>query len=281
MATTTIKHQGKTILISVPRRLALSTTGLGNVSHIHKALTSSTLTQNTTVVVKEEDTTPITSYIKPNTMKIDFDLLESTLDIDDDSNDGGDGEPTRKRKRLSHLSPEERLMRRKMKNRVAAQTARDRKKARMDELEEIVTNLEKENAELSDENHALRLQSENIMAENAQLRNRLDGQNLVEVKNEVESRESAELAHPLLRDHIPPQSPLLNRLLTILTTLSLMRFSTSSKSSAQTQILLDQMRQDISQLLTRHRKRKAPQRSASLHNKWWGPQQKNWTPSMI
>ncbi|XP_048412335.1 X-box-binding protein 1 isoform X2 [Stegostoma tigrinum] len=54
------------------------------------------------------------------------------------------GHVHRKRQRLTHLSPEEKALRRKLKNRVAAQTARDRKKARMSELEEQVLEMESE-----------------------------------------------------------------------------------------------------------------------------------------
>lgn len=49
----------------------------------------------------------------------------------------------KKRQRLTHLSAEEKLQRRKLKNRVAAQSARDRKKARMEELEASLKLLQK------------------------------------------------------------------------------------------------------------------------------------------
>ena len=45
------------------------------------------------------------------------------------------GKPVRKRANLDHLSPEEKLMRRKLKNRVAAQNARDKKRVKMEDME--------------------------------------------------------------------------------------------------------------------------------------------------
>lgn len=74
----------------------------------------------------------------------------------------GEEKPTRKRQRLDHMTEQEKFLRRKMKNRVAAQTARDKKKAKMDELEEIVINLREENNRLKAEN-------QHLLAENARL----------------------------------------------------------------------------------------------------------------
>ncbi|XP_054853031.1 X-box-binding protein 1 isoform X1 [Eublepharis macularius] len=81
--------------------------------------------------------------------------------------------PPRKRQRLAHLSAEEKALRRKLKNRVAAQSARDRKKARMGELERQAVELEAENQRLLAENQALRGRTLSLAAENRELRLRL------------------------------------------------------------------------------------------------------------
>nr|XP_005488997.1 X-box-binding protein 1 [Zonotrichia albicollis] len=82
-------------------------------------------------------------------------------------------QPARKRQRLTHLSPEEKALRRKLKNRVAAQSARDRKKARMTELEQQVVELEEENQKLLRENQLLRERTCDLARENQELRCRL------------------------------------------------------------------------------------------------------------
>ncbi|KAI1717122.1 X-box-binding protein 1 [Ditylenchus destructor] len=73
----------------------------------------------------------------------------------------------RKRERLTNLSKEEKLHRRKLKNRVAAQTARDRKKERSIRLEKVVrallhetTNLRADNAKMQRELQQLRAQQQ-------------------------------------------------------------------------------------------------------------------------
>uniref|UniRef100_A0A287AY46 X-box-binding protein 1 n=1 Tax=Sus scrofa TaxID=9823 RepID=A0A287AY46_PIG len=94
---------------------------------------------------------------------------------------------TRKRQRLTHLSPEEKALRRKLKNRVAAQTARDRKKARMSELEQQVVDLEEENQKLLLENQLLREKTHGLVVENQELRQRL-GMDALVTEEEAETK---------------------------------------------------------------------------------------------
>lgn len=56
-------------------------------------------------------------------------------DISDSESSDHVEKSVRKRANLDHLSPEEKLMRRKLKNRVAAQNARDKKRVKMEEME--------------------------------------------------------------------------------------------------------------------------------------------------
>lgn len=96
-----------------------------------------------------------------------------------DSDSEGDGEEsvqvngTRKRRRLTNLSPEEKMLRRKLKNRMAAQTARDRKKQKMAELEEALALMEAENRKLQEENQSLKRSTCSLSRENEILKTRL------------------------------------------------------------------------------------------------------------
>lgn len=71
-------------------------------------------------------------------------------------------EPREKKRRLNHLTWEEKVQRKKLKNRVAAQTSRDRKKARMEQLEAAVQ-------ELYAQNERLEVDCARLRDENAQL----------------------------------------------------------------------------------------------------------------
>ncbi|XP_034284887.2 LOW QUALITY PROTEIN: X-box-binding protein 1 [Pantherophis guttatus] len=119
--------------------------------------------------------------------------------------------PPRKRQRLAHLSPEEKALRRKLKNRVAAQSARDRKKARMGELERQAVELEAENQKLLAENRRLRERAHSLARENHDLRLRLGLPALkVETQEETASiapggAETGSSESAALRLRVPPQ----------------------------------------------------------------------------
>merc|ERR1711974_332653 len=99
--------------------------------------------------------------------------LKRPASLHDDSTYGSDSEesenfdkPVRKRANLDHLSPDEKLMRRKLKNRVAAQNARDKKRVRMEEMEGELQRLKDHAKALEKKNAELVAQNERLMSEN-------------------------------------------------------------------------------------------------------------------
>lgn len=174
----------------------------------------------------------------------------------------------KKRQRLTHLSPEERLLRRKLKNRVAAQTARDRKKARMDELEDALVIAEQENQRLQSENSHLRQQQENLDRENNILKARLgikaEPSVVTHLKASTPTTESAALS-PLQKDAVLTLFNSMTHLLALLMTLGL-----TSSGAFLPNCLAKTMAQKTTSF--------TPVRP-TLHPPWWGTQQQSWNPS--
>jgi len=205
----------------------------------------------------------------PENLKRNIGVMESTTTP---------GPTPRKRQRLTHLTPEEKMLRRKLKNRVAAQTARDRKKAHMDTIEEALEVTQLANQDLQSKNAALREENDRLMLENEELRQRLGltADNRVEkakteegvavIKKEVGSPESAALNAPLQQVQIQ----LISAWLATLLCLSLTCFWDFLRTSTpKTNFPLAVSEQTPSK----------PAQSKTFPTQWWGPQQRSWNPS--
>lgn len=183
------------------------------------------------------------------------------------------GEP-KKRKRLTNLSPDERMMRRKLKNRVAAQTARDRKKQRMDEVEILLAEIEAENKRLQSENDALRKKTGKLAVENSQLKKKLSvGEVLVH-----ESPESAVLYPPPQQEliHAASHKPTLPFLQMFITASLMCCLGSWNKSPAASSKKMQALHRQAPVRRLQHTLVHRPPPFLT----WWGPQQQNWTPSM-
>lgn len=232
----------------------------------------------------------------------------STIQMADVSDDGcyyDDGAGPRKRRRLTHLSADEKILRRKLKNRVAAQTARDRKKALMQELEEKVAQLQEEKKQLLKENAELRLNQSTIQKENEYLKNlsKVSSSPAVPApavvckveapdcpalpcKTEAECPGSAAPAVSLPKEQIQVLSRVMMHYAACALTLSLMLCLISWKNSAE--------KVETESSSSRKRKQPKPARRPSVNSEsstllsekcplrpaWWGPHQQTWTPSM-
>ncbi|XP_076334528.1 X-box-binding protein 1-like [Tachypleus tridentatus] len=195
----------------------------------------------------------------------------------------------RKRERLDHLSFEEKIMRRKLKNRVAAQSARDRKKARLDELEITVKVLEKEKLLLLSENKTLKRKLMLLENENSDLRSRLG---LKEIKEEQEDmmkncinrekdfsrsfKQASLINGPLQKEQDLPVVLLMMQYIFLPVMMSLMTSLTcfSSTVKSYSSILKNQ------NILFHPALTVCGMEKVKISViKWWGPQQKSWNPS--
>lgn len=211
-----------------------------------------------------------------------------------------------KKRRLDHLTWEEKLQRKKLKNRVAAQTSRDRKKAKLDELEETVRTLKERNEILTQECTMLKSQNESLLSETKRLRREREVGNMSEqLCSSCQARVGCPV--PSLGSAVSPHNPLpqggtvqsassltltpgaaiLLKILTLyllskncleiskgMTTLndskSLQKAFCEKLPQKWKQILIDQMNKCQS--------RKIPLKNLTIQKEWWGRHQKMWKP---
>lgn len=184
--------------------------------------------------------------------------------------DEQDGAP-RKRRRLTHLTPEEKLMRRKLKNRVAAQTARDRKKAIMSDLEIQVAKLMEENKRLQRENNSLKERSSELLNENSSLKERL-GTDVSLVKMEEETSGSAASFVSLPRGQPSlPSHPVMPYVLTLCLYLAVY---------TKVQVPPTKLQMLMSNLYANSKLSQEKIHKLDPILQWWGRHQQNWNPSM-
>ncbi|XP_034230433.1 X-box-binding protein 1 [Thrips palmi] len=206
-------------------------------------------------------------------------------------------EPTvsNRKRRLAHLTLEEKQYRKKLKNRVAAQTSRDRKKQRMDELESSIVLMSqeleamtKQNATLATENALLKQQLHDAQMTTTALLETLQSEKCSCGKSpkgnaqatpaelpSVSSRPAESTRHPLLKGLDGKQVDSLSVLRILLMTFLL------SRSSLQTWDLvkISQTLETWSDLRKASSKKPLPvKRISQAWNQWWGRHQKSWNP---
>jgi len=135
--------------------------------------------------------------------------LSPSIKSEEDEDDEICGTPMRKRANLDHLSPEERLQRRKLKNRVAAQNARDKKKAQTEEMEKLIDQMRAEKEKLAEENARLQAFNTHLQLENASLleENKDYKQKLGIISQEQTETQQIHIELPMSPDSLPPMSP--------------------------------------------------------------------------
>ncbi|XP_073812072.1 LOW QUALITY PROTEIN: X box binding protein 1 [Musca autumnalis] len=161
-----------TVFITVPKYVAITplqaaqaiTTNSSGATTIVTPITTSTTT-TTTVLPKLKPAPP------PQNSTSIVTNISNVSDIEcSDSNCSTTATPPRgKKRRLDHLTWEEKIQRKKLKNRVAAQTSRDRKKARMEEMESEIKELTARTQILVNKCESLQAINDSLLEKNQKL----------------------------------------------------------------------------------------------------------------
>ena len=117
-------------------------------------------------------------------------------DSEEDSSvhEGGNTKTVRKRANLDHLSLNEKLMRRKLKNRVSAQNARDKKRVKIKDMEGDLDRLKAHTKALEAKNAQLVRKNESLVVNNEQLCSNANTKGVQEVKSPFITQQSPNLA---------------------------------------------------------------------------------------
>ncbi|XP_025410148.1 X-box-binding protein 1 [Sipha flava] len=201
--------------------------------------------------------------------------------------------PPAKRTYVKNISPEEKILRKKLRNREAAQLSRDKKKAQFNLLSGMVHNLRKENLHLREEIESLRSNQEKLMAENERLQEQLATDSFVPKESvstesyttEANNRiliDGPEVSHrhPLQKGKQNQISCLMLCCQILFLLLTVPFFMVSNFQMTTTWIGLIVMYQNVYQKSLMNYLAKVFSTNIVLM-KWWGAHQKSWNPAKI
>lgn len=189
---------------------------------------------------------------------------------------------TSRKRRLDHLTWEEKLQRKKLKNRVAAQTSRDRKKVKMDEMEYRIQTLETNNEKLMKEMASLKALNERLISENESLRKQLSaardavGAGLAGPAASLPQQQDGPAATVERAARLVLAMCLLSQTSSHKSTLSSTSAVSSNLPRVCSRILMQKIAQDPLQI--------PPEvilRNVGNKMNWWGPHQSNWNPVKV